>query len=726
MDPGARRRHQVSSSQLEVEEIESDEEILMTYSSDASVPQLQTTNSIPLIQFNSSEEDEPSLIASHTNNHSEDVQARPTPTSMLMLPSLSTTSPLSRDDIHQTDSDSDGRMASSAFHEIKAQAPAAQSAPMPPSPTTASLDPRPRPTFSAFQEATLEPITIVRTTSTPTKLVPKRQVISPSWNGSQSRTSSPVKRSLKNSYSLRKQMSLPGASRDGLPLLLAPEGHSRKSSPTSITHEEMVQFARDVVAPRNRDDSTIFRRQTPTDFRRTTPPPSRQQSPKGQPDEIPRLNTDRTDKSDEELGGLEWTDSTDEISAISARRLPSNFFPTEIEDARGSPDSTSTYVNRSFFERKGVQYVYYMSTYACFGTIIRIFLERLFGYDCEFRSTNDWLSPLSYQICVTASGMTEQRGGALFVALPANVVGSFILGVLTVLKPSVWPPIPWLKADHPLQSHDALHAAIKTGMCGSLTTFSSWNSQMVIMLDGSQTVLGPQIASALCGYLLGTLAAVGSFCCGTHVSAWLNNWRNPIDVASERREGDPPRTIHYPRLDRRRSRLCNVFRVLTSGRNIGIVTLIVLTTLFLVGDVVFNSVFYRSVWMAVVCTPPGALLRWWLAVRYNGVAIRPGMDWLPVGTLAANIIGSCISILLLALQFRHFKDAGSSWPALILSAICDGTIASFTTVSTLVKELFEISTRFPNHAKAYYYCGITIGAAMFLSLIVCMPIVRSK
>ena len=696
----------------------------MTYSSDASLHRLQTTNSIPLIQFDSSEEDESSLIASHANNPSEEVQALPTPTLTLMLPSLSTTSPLSRDDVDQTDSDSDGQMASSAFHEVKAQAPAVQSAPMPPSPTTASLDPRPRPTF-AFQEATLEPFTIVRTTSTPTKLVHKTQSISPTWNGSQPRTS-PVKRSLKNSYSLRKQMSLPIASRDGFPLLLAPEGHSRKSPPTSIILEEMAQFARDVSIHRNHDDSKIFRRQSSNDFRRTTPPPSRQQSPKRQPGEIPRLDTDRTDKSDEELGGLEWTDTTDEISAISARRLPSTFFNAEIEDARGSPDSTSTYVNTSFFERKGVQYVYYMSTYACFGTIIRIFLERLFGYDCEFRSTSDWLSPLSYQICVTASGMTEQTGGALFVAFPVNVIGSFIMGVLTVLKPSVWPPIPWLKADHPLQSHDALHVALKTGLCGSLTTFSSWNSQMVIMLDGSQTVLGPQIVSALCGYLLGILGAVGSFCCGTHVSAWLNNWRNPIDVASERHERDAPLAIHYPRLDRRRSRLCNIFRVLSSGRNIGTVILTVLMALFLVGDVVFNSAFYRSVWMAIIFTPPGALLRWLLAVRYNGVAIRPGMDWLPVGTLAANIIGSCISILLLGFQFRYFEDAGSSWPALILSAIGDGTIGSLTTVSTFTKELFEISTRFPNHAKAYYYCGITIGAAMFISLIVYMPIVRSK
>jgi fluoride ion exporter CrcB/FEX len=521
-------------------------------------------------------------------------------------------------------------------------------------------------------------------------------------------------------------MSLPVASRDGLPLRLAPEGHSRKSSPTTITHAEMAQLSRDVISPRNRDDSKIFRQQTPKDFRRITPPTSRQPSPKGQPDEIPRMNTDRTDKSDDELGGLEWTDTTGEISAISARMLPSTFFSAEIDEARGSPDSTSTYVHESYFERKGVQYVYYLSTYACFGTIIRIFLERLFGSDCEFRTTNDWLSPLSFQICVTASGMTNQTGGALFVALPANVIGSFIMGVLTVLKPSVWPPIPWLKADHPLQSHDALHVAFKTGMCGSLTTFSSWNSQMVIMLDGSQTVLGPQIASSLCGYLLGTLAAVGSFCFGTHVSAWLNNWRNPIEVSSEQHERNPPLTIHYPRLDRRRSRLCNIFRVMISGRNIGILILVVLMTLFLVGDVVFNSVFYRSLWMAIIFTPPGALLRWLLAVRYNGVAVRPGMDWLPVGTLAVNIIGSCISILLLAFQFRYFKDAGSSWPALILSAIGDGTIGSLTSVSTLVKELFEISARFPNHAKAYYYCGITIGAAMFLSLIVFMPIVRSE
>ena len=714
MEHVGRRQHEVSSPQLfllEGEETESDEDLLMTYSSDENISprQLQTTNSIPLMQFDSVDEDELPLIDLPVENNSEDEPVQPTPTSVLMLPSLST-SPYSHD---ITVSNSDGFMVPFALDEIKKEALDVGSSPMSQCPSTASLDSRPRPTFFKFQEATLEQVTIVRTTSSPTKSTLKRQAASPLGNQTPRKAPSPLKRSLENAYSLRKQVSLPLASRGGAPFLLSPDGNSRSSSPSTITHHEMAELARDFSTARKHDDSKIFRQIL-------------RQSPKGRPREIPHVNTGRTDKSDEELGGLEWTATTDEISDVSTRRHHANFSPTEIEAAQGSLNSTSTDENAPLLVRKSFQYVYYLSTYACFGTIIRAFLGRLFGYDCESKSINDWLSPLSNQICVTASGTTAQTGGALFIALPANVIGSFLLGVLTVLEPSVWPPIPWLNADHPLQQNHALHVAIKIGMCGSLTTFSSWNSQMIIMMDGSQTVLGPQIASALCGYLLGTMAAVGSFLVGTHVSAWLNDWRNPVQGGSGRHEEEPPRTIHHPRLCARLNMTCEFLHVLCFGRNVGIVLLIVLMTLFFVGDMVFNSIFYRSLWMSILLTPPGALLRWSLAARWNGVALRPGWGWLPLGTLAANVVGSFISIWLLAFQFRYFKDAGSSWAALILSALVDGFAGSLTSVSTLVKELCEISNRFPHHAKPYYYCGITIGPAILISLIVYMPIVRSN
>ena len=127
----------------------------------------------------------------------------------------------------------------------------------------------------------------------------------------------------------------------------------------------------------------------------------------------------------------------------------------------------------------------YLSAFSMLGSIFRVFLARFFGEDCERRAVDDFLSPIFTKVCVTASGRTLQTGGALFIDLPANMIGSFVIGLITP------PPgtdhklrIPWLLKDNPIQRDDLLYNAFSLGFCGSLTTFASWNSQMIVMMVG--------------------------------------------------------------------------------------------------------------------------------------------------------------------------------------------------------------------------------------------------
>jgi len=124
-------------------------------------------------------------------------------------------------------------------------------------------------------------------------------------------------------------------------------------------------------------------------------------------------------------------------------------------------------------------HIFFLSLFSIYGITIRSFLGRIFGGDCDATTPiEDWLTPFSSSICVTATGKTIQYGGALFIDLPANMFGSFIMGFLTGhLKH--WPALPFLKHDHPLQYDDGLHLGLRTGLCGTITTFSSWNAQMV-------------------------------------------------------------------------------------------------------------------------------------------------------------------------------------------------------------------------------------------------------
>jgi hypothetical protein len=69
----------------------------------------------------------------------------------------------------------------------------------------------------------------------------------------------------------------------------------------------------------------------------------------------------------------------------------------------------------------------YISIFSVFGVVLRIYMGRFFGLDCENDGeVHDFMTPLSSRICVTASGRTEQTGGAVFTDLPTNILGWYV------------------------------------------------------------------------------------------------------------------------------------------------------------------------------------------------------------------------------------------------------------------------------------------------------------
>jgi hypothetical protein len=130
-------------------------------------------------------------------------------------------------------------------------------------------------------------------------------------------------------------------------------------------------------------------------------------------------------------------------------------------------DAGSTHkilVTRSYEVKEHVlESIFYVSTSAVLGSVIRTYMARLFGYDCEIGSVNDFMTPLSSKICVTNGGRTFQTGGALFYDFPANVLGSFVMGLITPRLDEERARFPWLHRDHALQRDDVFHASLATG-----------------------------------------------------------------------------------------------------------------------------------------------------------------------------------------------------------------------------------------------------------------------
>jgi CrcB protein len=423
------------------------------------------------------------------------------------------------------------------------------------------------------------------------------------------------------------------------------------------------------------------------------------------------------------------------------------------------------------------EFLYYLYSFAIVGTSLRVFMARLFGQDCDHPGVvSDFLSPLSEKICVTATGETIQRGGALFIDLPANMLGCFIMGLVSSLNPEHGRPggkLPWLRNDHPLQHHEGLHHAIKVGFCGSLTTFSSWNTQMVQMMDGSDTVLGPQVVPAIFGYIIGLMTATGSFILGGRVYEWFYNWSNGIkDEPSDLRrryrsdEEDPDEEDHPTSFDseethksrhslskssaaaheaprsqrfspptssssleaaRKRQQRSQAFTIL-AYKVVPFFIAISLLVLYGVADGVTNSQFYRELWFSSLLTPIGVHLRWKLATL-NGRGFGPNhrFEWMPWGTLAGNLAAVVLSVLFQAL-ITEFLQTGRKdtypWMVAIAVGMKTGLAGSLSTVSSMVKEIVSLYTIHPTHAKAYIYGAGTIVLSMVLGLAVYSPMMR--
>lgn len=111
----------------------------------------------------------------------------------------------------------------------------------------------------------------------------------------------------------------------------------------------------------------------------------------------------------------------------------------------------------------------YLSVFAIFGSVVRSYMARFWGLDCEYGEINDSVAPLFQRICVTNTGKTLQTGGALFTDLPSNMLGSFLVGALSPVAGSGH-TLPWFHENHHLQNNQAFHDALKIGFCGCLTT----------------------------------------------------------------------------------------------------------------------------------------------------------------------------------------------------------------------------------------------------------------
>eukprot|EP00536_Pseudo-nitzschia_multiseries_P013904 jgi/Psemu1/213173/e_gw1.629.42.1 len=387
--------------------------------------------------------------------------------------------------------------------------------------------------------------------------------------------------------------------------------------------------------------------------------------------------------------------------------------------------------------------IFYVSISAILGSVFRVYMARIFGMDCEYGKVDDFLYPVASNICVTNGGRTEQTGGALFTDFPSNFFGSFLMGMITPPLGDQRARLPWLHKDHPLQRDEVFHASLGTGFCGCVTTFASWNTQMVVMLDGSYCELGSQIVTVLFGYTIGMMGALHGFFFGRQCGMWMYNFRHrKSDNEASASHGD----IEEDEVSSDESQASLDEGVeLVDDDNVKLkpvpshlhkvplfMTAVALLVGFVIGDVVSGIEFYKGMILLWILSPVGSLLRWRLSnlnVQNKDRWITISPSWIPWGTFIANMLATIIAACMEGLNDRYFsgsnaRSTSSKWVDATIFALKTGVAGSLSTVSTLVKESVFLSEKYSGTAKSHYYFFITCLSGCLLGLMMYAMTIR--
>ncbi|KAF8411990.1 hypothetical protein HHK36_004549 [Tetracentron sinense] len=266
----------------------------------------------------------------------------------------------------------------------------------------------------------------------------------------------------------------------------------------------------------------------------------------------------------------------------------------------------------------------------------------------------------------------------LYIDLPSNMVGSFLMGWFGVV----------FKGDISCVS-DLLAIGLTTGYLGSLTTFSGWNQKMLEL-----SVKGHWVLSVL-GFLIGMFLVAYSIIFGIETAngfRWLLKRFRPSWTSSMSSSSSNWRVDSYKR-----------------HLAVMVVLVLMLGLLWGISGALVKSQFdsdssNAQLWLACMVGPPGVWVRWFLS-RLNGKGLgrKRLMKWVPFGTLLANVGAACIMAALATVK----KVVDTERCETIATGIQFGLLGCLSTVSTFIAE-FHAMRESKHPWRAYLYALITI------------------
>lgn len=312
---------------------------------------------------------------------------------------------------------------------------------------------------------------------------------------------------------------------------------------------------------------------------------------------------------------------------------------------------------------------------------------------------------------------------ALLPALPSNLVGSFLMGVL-VTGPTV---ARHLSASADLSS-EALKAqasaarlsllplvrrcplsltplvlGLRTGFCGCLTSFSSWNQDIVELF-----LHGDGWRDAVVAIVFGFLLPLASLLLGQSVAVFVYLRHSPINdagVTSSTRTAPhgaslaatSPSAAATTQVVLRR---CLLVCFLSSlGACVAL--------FMLLGDE-GSARTWKTIVLALLLAPIGVLTRWRLS-KLNRA------DTIPLGTLTANVVACCAAGAMSA--FLEGKVPITRTAEMWLEAALMGPCGALSTISTFMVELTQLAAvRAGSDETPKFTCSLTAAIYSAISI----------
>jgi len=263
----------------------------------------------------------------------------------------------------------------------------------------------------------------------------------------------------------------------------------------------------------------------------------------------------------------------------------------------------------------------------------------------------------------------------LFLYFPlilTNSVGCIILGFVNAFKSKL---SDW---------QYGVYIGLTTGLCGSITTFSSWSFAIFKDLFNVPAVGSYSYKNIVCGLIeliVGLAAYTALVKFGNHLGKFLP-FSNPSEFVTSVtiRKEKPKMNIKF------------------------IIYACVAAVLFITSLVLAITLDdTRKVWLSCLMAPLGALPRYILSTKNSKF---PNF---PIGTFAANIAGTlCLAIFTI---FKYSSDY-HEFLCHFLMAVGDGFCGCLTTISTFVNELNSLNTK-----HLYIYCIASIVSAQFVIMV---------